>query len=95
VPDDYGEAELDEGEKRLRVRNRFKAAAARRGLELTFQRTRGNVLRFKVAPALAAAAEVAFEASAVPPPGEVEPVVPSDAPKRHGGRWTAAVASAG
>jgi hypothetical protein len=47
-PGDYGEAELDEGENWLTVRNRFKAAAARRGLELTFQRTNGNVLRFRI-----------------------------------------------
>jgi hypothetical protein len=49
-PGDYGEAELDAGENRLTVRNRFKAAAARRGLGLVFQPTRGNVMRFRVAP---------------------------------------------
>jgi hypothetical protein len=92
---DYGEAELEEDEKRLTVRNRFKKAAARRGIALAFQHTRGNVLRFKVAPLLAAAAEVAFEASAVPPPVEVEQPVASDAPKRRGGRRKAAVAPAG
>jgi hypothetical protein len=48
-PGDYGEAELDEGENRLTVRNRFKAAAARRELNLTFQRTTGNLLRFQIA----------------------------------------------
>ena len=45
---DYGEAELDEDEKRLTVRNRLKAAAGRRGLYLQFNRTTGNVVRFKV-----------------------------------------------
>ncbi len=84
--DDYGEAELTEDEKRLTVRNRFKAAAARRGIELTFQRTTGNTVRFKVSPLLAAV----VEAEAV----EAEPPVASDAPpKRRGGRRKASVAS--
>jgi hypothetical protein len=48
-PGDYGEAELEESERRLTVRNRFKAAAARRGLDLIFPRATGNILRFKVA----------------------------------------------
>src|SRR5262249_41052147 len=45
---DYGEAELGADEKRLTVRNRFKAAANRRGLTLHFIRTIGNVIRFRV-----------------------------------------------
>lgn len=45
---DYGEAELEEGEKRITVRNRLKAAAERRGLTLQFRRTQGNTLRFVV-----------------------------------------------
>jgi hypothetical protein len=45
---DYGEAELSDGENRLTVRNRFKAAAGRRGLTLDFKRTKGNTLRFKI-----------------------------------------------
>ncbi|MFO7169098.1 MAG: hypothetical protein DIU80_013835 [Chloroflexota bacterium] len=48
APGDYGEADLEEGENRLTVRNRLKAAAARRGLALEFRRTRGPVLRFYV-----------------------------------------------
>jgi hypothetical protein len=93
---EYGEAELEEGENRLTVRNRFKAAAARRGINLTFQRTTGNTLRFKVAPMLAAAAEVAPEASTVPSASaETESPVASDAqPKRRGGRKKAAITSA-
>ncbi len=47
---DYGEAELDEEEKRLAVRNRLKAAAKRRGLYLQFNRTSGDIVRFKVVP---------------------------------------------
>src|SRR5258707_10745302 len=46
---DYGEAELDADEKRLTVRNRLKAAAGRRGLHLLFNRTTGDIVRFKVA----------------------------------------------
>lgn len=45
---DYGEALLAGDEKRLTVRNRFKAAASRRGLALYFIRTGGNTIRFKV-----------------------------------------------
>ncbi len=93
---DYGEAELKEDEKRLTIRNRFKAAAARRGIELTFQRTTGNTLRFKVAPILAAAADVAPEAPAAQAAVEIELPVASDAPpKRRGGRRKAVVAPAG
>lgn len=47
---DYGEAELGPEEKRLTVRNRLKAAAGRRGLYLHFNRTSGNIVRFKVVP---------------------------------------------
>jgi hypothetical protein len=45
---DYGELTPDPYEKRLTARNRLKAAAARRSLSLTFQRGRGEMLRFKV-----------------------------------------------
>src|SRR5215510_7424876 len=45
---DYGEAELGDDENRLTVRNRFKAAATRRGIGLDFKRTKGKILRFKV-----------------------------------------------
>jgi hypothetical protein len=86
---DYGEAELEEDENRLTVKNRFKAAAARRGLELTFQRTNGNVLRFRVAPD--AGAEAAPEVEAVEP--EL-PSTPQAAPKRRGGRRKAAATAA-
>jgi hypothetical protein len=72
---DYGEAELEEDESRLTVKNRFKAAAARRGLGLVFQRTNGNLLRFRIG--LAAVA------------GET-PAVEAEPPKR-GGRRKAAV----
>lgn len=45
---DYGEADLEPDENRLTVRNRLKAAAARRGLSLDFRRTKGPTLRFQV-----------------------------------------------
>jgi hypothetical protein len=48
APGDYGEADLDPDENRLTVRNRLKAAAARRGMSLEFRRTRGPLLRFYV-----------------------------------------------
>jgi hypothetical protein len=75
---DYGEAELDEGENRLTVRNRFKAAAARRGLDLIFPRTTGNLLRFRIAPAAEAAAPPALEPEL--------PSIPQATPKGRGGR---------
>lgn len=45
---DYGEAILDEGEKRLTVQSRLKRAAAGHGFGLSFKRTRGNLLRWQV-----------------------------------------------
>ena len=45
---DYGEAQVHEDEKRLTVRNRFKAAAERRGLALRFIRTTGDSMRFQL-----------------------------------------------
>jgi hypothetical protein len=45
---DYGEAEPEQDENRLTIRNRLKAAARRRGLALEFRRTRGPVIRFRV-----------------------------------------------
>lgn len=47
-PNDYGEATVDEGESKLTVRNRLRAAAGRRGLKMTFLRTSGPMVRFKV-----------------------------------------------
>lgn len=83
---DYGEAVLDPSEKRLTVRNRFKAAASRRGLELYFMRTTGDVMRFRVVSGNGHA-----EAAPTPAPEpEPEPApVASDAPpapKGRGGR---------
>ena len=45
---EYGEAALAPDEKRLTVRNRLRAAAVRRGLEIDFRRTNGAFIRFQV-----------------------------------------------
>lgn len=82
---DYGEATLDAGENRLTLRNRLKAAAKRRGVDIDFRRTNGDLLRFKImggsngnGKAPAAIVEV--------PVAEPEPE-PAPAPaKRKGGR---------
>ena len=75
---EYGEAILDEGENRLTVRNRMKAAATRRGIGIEFRRTSGDLLRFQIVEQSAVSAPKASrKAAAAPPP---EPV------KRKGGR---------
>jgi hypothetical protein len=45
---DYGEAVLEPDENRLTVRNRLRAAAQRRELDIDFRRTTGNLIRFQV-----------------------------------------------
>jgi len=77
---DYGEAELGEDEKRLTVRNRFKAAAARRNVAIDFQRTQGDILRFQIVAADGGADGGALVAI---PEVSSEPPAP---PKRKGGR---------
>ena len=47
-PDEYGEAVIDENESKLTVRNRLRAAAERRGLDIDFLRTPGQSIRFQV-----------------------------------------------
>ena len=47
-PDEYGEAVINEDESKLTVRNRLRAAATRRGLEVNFLRSPGPVIRFQV-----------------------------------------------
>ena len=39
---DYGIAQLEEDENRVTIRNRLRAAAGRRGLNVEFQRTNNN-----------------------------------------------------
>lgn len=45
---EYGEVAPEEGESKALVRRRIKEAAQRRDITLTFLRTAGDVLRFKV-----------------------------------------------
>jgi hypothetical protein len=45
---EYGEATLEPDENRLTVRNRFKAAAGRRGLGINFRRSMGDFIRFQM-----------------------------------------------
>jgi hypothetical protein len=47
-PNELGEVTLDEGERKLNIRNRLRAAAERHGLKLEFIRTNGIIVRFKV-----------------------------------------------
>ena len=84
---EYGEAKLNDDEKRLTVRNRLKAAATRRGLGIHFLRTTGNIIRFKVVSSNGQVAESPAVHEPAPEP-ESEPVA-SDTPpttKRGPGR---------
>src|SRR5687768_10765207 len=76
---EYGEATLDEGENRLTVRNRMKAAATRRGVGIEFRRTTGNLLRFQIVEH----SNMNVKAVAEPPVVPSEPLVK---PKGKGGR---------
>ncbi|MBK9710937.1 MAG: hypothetical protein IPO81_06295 [Kouleothrix sp.] len=48
APGDYGEAELGPDDNRLTVRNRLRAAATRRGLQIEFKRTGRDKIRFRI-----------------------------------------------
>jgi hypothetical protein len=86
---EYGEAVLDEGENRLTVRNRMKAAATRRGIGISFRRTQGDLLRFQIVEPDSIIGKIKSAIAKVPtlissePPAPVEPPVPA---KRKGGR---------
>jgi hypothetical protein len=77
---DYGEAVLDEGENRLTVRNRMKAAAMRRGIGVEFRRTQGDLLRFQIVEHTNGAPKPSRKAAAPEPPPPPAPA------KRKGGR---------
>ncbi len=47
-PGDWAAVELEEGERKLTVRNRLRRAAKELGVELIFRRSRGPVLYFQV-----------------------------------------------
>lgn len=75
---EYGEATLDEGENRLTVRNRMKAAATRRGIGIEFRRTSGDLVRFKIIERSNGSAAAVAESPAI---------VSSEPPaKKKGGR---------
>ena len=76
---EYGEATLDEGENRLTVRNRMKAAAERRHVGIDFRRTQGDLLRFQIV----ARSNGATAVEESPPMVTSEPPAPA---KRKGGR---------
>jgi hypothetical protein len=81
---DYGEATLDEGDNRLTVRNRLKAAANRRGIGIEFRRTNGDLLRFKIIEHSNGNGPVAAAPPVEPP--QVVSSEPPAPPKRKGGR---------
>jgi hypothetical protein len=85
---EYGEATLDEGENRLTVRNRMKAAATRRGIDISFRRTQGELLRFQIVEHSNGKASVA-DTALVEPPVVMSSEPPAPA-KRKGGRPKAA-----
>jgi hypothetical protein len=87
---EYGEAMLDEGENRLTVRNRMKAAAGRHNLGIEFRRTNGQLLRFQIVEQSNGTGPTRSKpVRRVPEPEpepEPEPVAPAVPPKRKSGR---------
>jgi hypothetical protein len=73
---EYAEAMLGEEENRFTARNRFKAAARRRGVGLAFRRTSNNLLRFQIVASNGDGQLVE----------ETPPPAPEPPPKRKGGR---------
>ena len=80
---DYGEAVLDEGENRLTVRNRLKAAAGRRSVGVEFRRTNGDLIRFRIIEHGSSDGNGAAAIIEVPAVVSSEPPAPV---KRKGGR---------
>jgi hypothetical protein len=83
---DYGEAILDEGEKRLTVQSRLKRAAAGHGFGLSFKRTRGNLLRWQVVEPQAEKS-ISTQAPSSSPEPEVavtEAPAPTTTPRKRG-----------
>jgi hypothetical protein len=78
---DYGEAHLNEDEKRLTVRNRLKAAATRRSVAIDFKHTQGDILRFSIT-----ATSHGNGRSAPLQVPELRAPEPPAPPKRKGGR---------
>jgi hypothetical protein len=85
---EYGEAVLDEGENRLTVRNRMKAAATRRGIDINFRRTTGDLLRFQIIEQESNGNDTVDGVTPAPKIQEpaAAPVSSEAPPKRRGGR---------
>ena len=79
---EYGEGTLEPVENRLTVRNRFKAAAARRGVGINFRRTSGDLIRFQI---IEQSSDNTKTAAPVEPPAVVSSEPPAK-PKGKGGR---------
>jgi hypothetical protein len=83
---EYGEAELNENEKRLTVRKRLQAAATRHSLGIHFLRTIGNIICFQVVSGDGQVAEQPPVQEQVPEPAP-EPLAADRPPaKRRPGR---------
>jgi hypothetical protein len=83
---EYGEAELNEDEKRLTVHRRLQAAATRHRLGIHFLRTTGNIIRFQVISGDGQVAEQPPAQEQIPEQ-EPEPVAADTPPaKRRPGR---------
>lgn len=82
---EYGEIVPDPGENRLTARNRLTAAAKRRNVKLTFLRTRGEAMRFKIDDDGDLIKSEAVINIPEPQP-EAAPVSSDAPPKRRGGR---------
>src|SRR5215213_4916487 len=90
---EYGEGTLEEGENRLTVRNRFKAATTRRGVGINFRRTQGDLIRFQIVDGNSVNSngngkigESASTTLIEEPPAPVSSEAPPAPAKRKGGR---------
>jgi hypothetical protein len=84
---DYGEATLEPGENRLTVRNRLRAAARRRNLDMEFRRTSLDLIRFRVVEHANGAHTNGVQEIGVPEvvSSDIPPAAPP-APKKRGSR---------
>jgi hypothetical protein len=78
APGDYGQVELEPGEKRLTVRDRLTAAATRSGVTLHFLRTPPPTLRFRVGAADELAGVVEADGAPADPLVPAAPTAPLD-----------------
>jgi hypothetical protein len=77
-------AAVSQDENCLTVRNRMKAAAGRRGLDINFRRTSGDLIRFQITEQSNGNSKSVAAAPVEPPP--VVSSEPPATPKRKGGR---------